>query len=455
MKNKRLISAIALLGFGVVISLFVFFPEGTKGSSWKKTITLSEPQIDESGTMLTMIVGLKYGVKEGKEAQEAIGEAMNVLSGLNAKRKVIKLLPGSYEINKPIIFRKKHFGIEFVGRANAVDALMDNPFIKGHFEDQFAEASHLMPLMKGHKVSSFIVVDGVVSDKHLQTSISGFIFQNMMAGVGGTHFPDFSYRIGQADFVVKGGSYSKYAFSDGGVASVLGNASIVLKENIFINPSAYQCGGVLRNEQYGTTKIQASIVTNNIVVNPFAWHTGAIVDNAPGSYAMITDNLIILEEAKHHQVALITNFNKSFLRVENNRIIDLRPNDLHSSTIIVRNLGWDGGAIVVNNKFESNQDSFKPFVLSGLPKWHSGRDMHFFFPEGLILKIIDRLIGRNIVLPGGWPKEMDHLVNQRQFKPPYREPKIETLKAIFSYKVASLGGRGQFFPNPQVDLAGR
>jgi hypothetical protein len=503
MKNKYRISAIALLGFAVLSAWLVFSPEGTNGSSWKETITLSVPQIDESGTMLTLTVGLKSGVKEGKEAQEAIGEAMDVLSALNAERKIIKLFPGSYEINKPLIFREKHVGIEFVGRINAVDALTDKPWIKNHFEDRLAEASRLMPLVKGNNVSSFIVVDGVVSDKHLQTSISGFIFQNMMAGMGGSHFPDFSYRIRQADFIEKGGSYSKYAYSDGGVASVLGNASIVLQQNVFINPSAYQCGGVLRNEQYGTSKIQASVVKDNIVVNPFAWHTGTFIDNTGGSYALIINNLIILDEVKHHQVELIMNFNKGFLLVENNRIVDSRPASIHASPInlatlhanprhpverhdllanpvsyekdsglrrndnlgvmhspidmIVRNIGWDGGAIVTNNKIEGNRYFFDLFVSSEIPKFHSGRAKHFLFGEGSLRlrKIIGRLIGRDIVLPGGWPKEMDHLVEGKKITPSAAELSIEKLRAIFSYKVNALGGKGPYFSNPQVDLAGR
>lgn len=373
------------------------------------------PYLDHSSGDLVVDVGIRPGEDRAEDAQILFRTAMDRLAGAagGKRQKKLKIAPGHYVFNRPLVFREKYRGIALEGAPQVTRTLTKARLEPGTVKEQIERIRDKMPVIDGDGVSSFMVVDGVTADRPVTTSVAGFYFVNQMAGLGGTHYPDLSYRMQKgATGKHTQPKYSRYVFSDGGVLSVLGNSTVNFENNIIDYPLAYQCGGVLRNEQYGATiPPAASRFADNIIIDPFAWHTGAVVDNASGSRLHIEGNQIFIFRAIPHTVALITNFNEGFITLKKNHFFD-RRNDRSLPIVAARSLGAESRVLRSGNSFSGVR---KPYEnRKEVPPFPTHRELYFFLQKGKWVKLLaafTRFDDPPFVRPGGWPDAWDSMVH--------------------------------------------
>ncbi|KJS33025.1 MAG: hypothetical protein VR64_03675 [Desulfatitalea sp. BRH_c12] len=380
---------------------------------------LSAPFYDTISKTWMVTLSMPRGVRKIYNAQEPFARALDMLANAAAVGvpKTLKIETGHYVFSRPLIFKEVHAGIALIGAPHRVRPLTRQTISVDRYRKQINQLAPQLPIIDGNGVTSFLVLDGVAADAHLATTVAGFYMIGQMAGLGGTYYPDFSYRIGDEKFRRKDGYYTRYAFNDGGVVSVLGNSSVTLENNIIDHPMAYQCGGVLRNEQYGDSEVmRASLVRDNLVINPFAWHTGAFVDNNTGAFAKVVSNQIVVDQQMPHPVGLITNFDGAFLVIENNRIVDARPSKQKVPTIGIRILGRPEGVIRSKNTFEEI-DTPLDHIADGGPPFPPHRSFYFLIKKTKALKLLKTVFNdRQFVMPGHWPDEIAPLVRTRDFE---------------------------------------
>ncbi|RJQ68362.1 MAG: hypothetical protein C4519_23275 [Desulfobacteraceae bacterium] len=407
-----------------------------------ETFELHGPYFDKTAGTMSLVLRMKPGVEHVHDAQNALTRALDLLSEADSgtHRKILKMAPGHYIFSRPVVFKQYHLGIDLIGVPELTKTLTRKEIEARSIREEITNVRAGLPVIDGDGVTSFLVVDGVAAGAHLTTRISGFYFVQQMAGLGGTHYPDFSYRLEDQRFKENGGYYSRYAFNDGGVVSVLGNSSVTFEDNIVDHPMAYQCGGVVRNEQYGAPgSTSASIVASNIVINPFAWHTGAFVDNNTGSYARVSGNQILIDGDIPHEVDIITNFDGAFLIAEDNRFIDARS-DKSTATIGIRLLGRQGAVIIGANTFEGIA---KPQEhIPGSPHFPGERSFYFLVKKAKLLKVFKHFMvpGTPPVWPGQWPKEMAALIRTEDLADD-DQLRIAALKIHFERMRADLRNR--------------
>jgi len=411
-----------------------------------ETVELVGPYVDEGTGAMTVAVRIRPGTDKVLDAQNVIARGLDMLSEADGgrNRKVLLVAPGHYTFSRPVIYRQHHLGIDLVGAPAVTRMLTESSLNPETVRDEIARIRPQLPVIDGDGVSSFLVIDGVTSGAHLKIKVTGFYFKDQMAGLGGNHYPDFSYRLQDAQFTTKGGYYTRYAYNDGGVISVLGNSSVVFSHNIVNGAMAFQCGGVLRNEQYGAPgSMDASIVSRNIVINPFAWHTGSFLDNNTGSYIVVSHNQIFIDHRIPHEIDMITNFDNAFMVAENNRIIDARA-DKSADVVGIRMLGPQGGIVMNGNTFEGISQTHH-YSSEGSPPFPENRDFYFLFKKGKILKMIKNLNSPEtlpLIRPGQWPDHMKEFVRTSDLDDdnPFR---ISALKRHFArYKQNKLVPKG-------------
>ena len=373
---------------------------------------LSEPYYDRQRDAWMLSVRMQRGSARVANAELWFERALDRLAQAHAggKRRIVQIHPGHYVFGRPITFKARHAGIELHGEPDRVGALTRRKIAVDRYREDVAAIAPLLPVIDGAGVSSFLVVDGVAAARHVTTTVAGFYLTQQMAGLGGIHYPDFSYRLIDHEFRRNGGYYTRYAFNDGGVVSVLGNASVTLVDNIIDQPLAYQCGGVLRNEQYGGNgPMRASRVNRNLVINPFAWHTGAFVDNNTGSVVEVHANQVLIDRDMPHEVALITNFEGAFLVAKHNRLVDLRR-QRRVATVGMGIVGPARDVVGQGNAFEGI-DKPQDHRVDGAPRFRPDRGVYFLFQRAKALKLVRALFDeRQFVMPGAWPDEMDPYV---------------------------------------------
>ncbi|MDA8139742.1 MAG: hypothetical protein M0036_13920 [Desulfobacteraceae bacterium] len=420
-----MVRLIKILGVMILLVFIAFL--GIRGTMAKQPskpgaqIILTGPYLDQQNNALTVALRTTPEEKAAPDAQLAIVRGLEILSKTDslAKRKILKLAPGHYMFSRPVMFKQSYQGIELIGAPEITRPFTEKKIEPATIHQDIAKIRPHLPVIDGGGVSSFMVVDGVAAAVSLTAKISGFYFINQMAGLGGNHYPDLSYRL-TADAAAKQKlHYTPFVFTDGGVVSVLGNAAINFIYNIVDQPSAYQCGGVLRNEQYGgSADTPPSTVTSNIVLNPFAWHTGAFVDNSDDSYVRITRNQILIDMQQHHPTEMITNFTGGFLIVEDNSFIDARPLK-DEPTIGIRILGRAGDFISQGNTYQNI--GIPVHMINGLPHFAMFRAFYFLVEKKKGIALIENLpeAGFNFVRPGHWPGYMAPYIR------PFRTGEIE------------------------------
>jgi hypothetical protein len=377
-------------------------------------VELFGPYVDEGTGTMTVAVRIRSGHDKVRDAQNSITRGLDMLSQADGDgtRKVLLVAPGHYIFSRPVIYRQHHLGIDIVGAPEVTRALTESSLNPETVRDDIARIRPQLPVIDGDGVSSFLVIDGVTSGAHLNAKVTGFYFIDQMAGLGGSHYPDFSYRLQDGQFMAKGGYYTRYAYNDGGVISVLGNSSVVFTHNIVDGAMAFQCGGVLRNEQYGAPgSMDASIVTRNIVIDPFAWHTGSFLDNNTGSYIVVSHNQILIDRQIPHEIDMITNFDNAFMVAEDNRIIDARA-DKSIAVVGIRMLGPQGGIVMNRNTFEGISQTHY-YNSEGSPPFPENRDFYFLVNKGKILKMLKYMTSPEtlpLIRPGQWPDHMKEFV---------------------------------------------
>jgi hypothetical protein len=382
-----------------------------------EAFTLSAPYYDNTSEALVVILSVKPGAEYVQDAQNAVSQALDALARTKASvsRKILRITPGHYIFSRPVIFKQRYRGIDIVGELKLSESLTRKKIAANSIYGELRRIRPNLPVIDGDGVTSFLVVDGVKARTHMATRVSGFYFTRQMAGLGGTYYPDFSYRLKDARFEQSGGYYSRYAFSDGGIVSVLGNASITLNNNIIDHPMAYQCGGVLRNEQYGVTVGKsASVISNNIVINPFAWHTGAFVDNNSGSSVRVSGNQILIDEQMPHEVGMIANFNGAFMIVKNNRFIDDRA-DKAVPAVGIRIMGHKGVVISTGNIFVGVSKPYN-YIAKGVPAFPAFRNFYFLIKTGKARSLLKALLdpgAEQFVGPTNWPDDISRLVRAK------------------------------------------
>lgn len=373
---------------------------------------LSDPFYDRQRDAWTVSLRMKRGGARVPAAEVWFERALDRLAEaeFTGKRRIVKVHPGHYVFGRPVTFKARHLGIALRGEPARIRALTRRKVAADRYRQEIDTIAPRVPILDGAGVASFIVVDGVAAERHVTTTVAGFYLVQQMSGLGGVHYPDFSYRLTDSDFHSKGGYYTRYAFNDGGVVSVLGNASITLADNIIDQPLAYQCGGVLRNEQYGGDgTMPASRVVGNLVINPFAWHTGAFVDNTTGSFVEVRSNQVLIDRDMPHEVALITNFEGAYLVAENNRLVDVRVRR-RVATVGIGILGRERDFSEHGNSFEGI-DRPQDHIARGTPRFRPDRGVYFLFQRAKAFKLMWALFNeRQFVMPGGWPDEMNPYV---------------------------------------------
>jgi hypothetical protein len=387
------------------------------GGALDETVALVGPFIDETTGALTVAVKVKPGVGQVRNAQNVITRGLDMLSEVESgeNRKVLLVTPGHYVFSRPVIYRPHHAGIDLTGEPSLTRQLTETPIDPNTIRHEIEQLRPGLPVIDGDGVTSFLVIDGVTSGVHLSPEVTGFYFMDHMAGLGGNHYPDLSYRLEDAQFTENGGYYTRYLYNDGGVVSVLGNSSVTFEHNIIEGAMALQCGGVLRNEQYGAPgSTKASVVAYNIAINPFAWHTGTFVDNNSGSYIRVLNNQILMDQPIPHEIDLIANFDDAFMVAENNRIIDMRS-DKRLAIVGFRLISRQPGIVLNDNLFEGvvvpdfhNTEGSPPFPPS--------RSFYFLINKGKIWKLIRNIAFDQklpMIRPGHWPDHMDKLVRTR------------------------------------------
>lgn len=396
-----------------IVSVFLMGAANRPPARSAEPVILSGPVFDKDADAITVSMQIKPGVDRVADAQRTFQKALDLLAATESgtTRKILQIGPGRYVFSRPVIFKQRHLGIDLMGAPGRTRPLTRKKIAADAIRVEIERLRPHLPVIDGDGATSFLVVDGVMAGAHLTTHVSGFYFIDQMAGLGGNYYPDFSYRLKDDRFKPSGGYYSGYAFSDGGVVTVLGNASVTFEDNIVDHPSAYQCGGVLRNEQYGAAgSTSASVVEANIVIDPSAWHTGAFVDNNTGSYVQVRDNQILIDDPMPNPVGMVTNFDGAFLVAENNRFIDIR-NDKQTPSIGLRILGREGAVIAVGNTFEGIDRPREH--LAGSPPFPKFRDFYFLIRKGKIIKLLQALASGGqirFVRPTEWPAEMTTLV---------------------------------------------